>query len=197
MSPPTPRDPIEAKRIQREQWSISAIGWNRWWGIFERGAQVVNDALCEMARVGEGQRVLDLASGLGEPAFTAGRRVGDRGSVVGIDLAPQMVAFARERAIERAVANVTFEEGDGENLQVAPASFDVALSRWGLMLMPESVRGAQSVWRALVPGARFATAVWSEARTVPFIAVPQALAQREGLVPQLDLDAPEIGRAHV
>jgi ubiquinone/menaquinone biosynthesis C-methylase UbiE len=183
-------DPAEMKRVQREQWSLAANAWNRWWRVFEDGAQVVNEALCDLARLQPGQRVLDLASGLGEPAFTAGRRVGASGAVLGIDLAPQMVAFARERALERKVANVRFEEGDGENLEVDPGSFDAALSRWGLMLMPEPVRGARSVRRALKPGALFAAAVWSTADEVPFIAVPQRVAETVLGVPPPAPDAP-------
>jgi ubiquinone/menaquinone biosynthesis C-methylase UbiE len=183
-------DPAEFKRTQREAWSLSAIGWNRWWRVFEDGAQVVNDELCDLARLRAGQRVLDLASGLGEPSFTAGRRVGARGSVLGVDLAPQMVAFARERALERGAANVRFEEGDGEDLQVEPLSFDAAVSRWGLMLMPEPVRAARCVRRALKPGSFFAAAVWSSPDEVPFIAVPQRVAERELGLPPPDATTP-------
>jgi ubiquinone/menaquinone biosynthesis C-methylase UbiE len=177
-------DSAEMKRTMREQWSISAIAWDHWWGVFERGAQVVNDALCDMARLSSGQRVLDLASGLGEPSFTAARRVGPRGLVVGFDLAAQMVAFASQRARERGIDNVRFVEADGERLGVGDASFDVAVSRWGLMLMPDPLLGARSVCRAVKPGARFAAAVWSTPDEVPFIALAGRIAERElGVAP--------------
>jgi len=180
----TPNELAELKRVQREQWSVSAHGWNRWWGVFESGAQVVNDALCDMAQISAGQRVLDLACGLGEPSFSAARRVGEHGLVTGVDLAAQMVAFASERAVERGAQNVRFVEGDGENLTFPDASFDVAVCRWGLMLMPTPLLGARSVHRVLVDGARFATAVWSGPEHVPFIALPQSIAEREaGVAP--------------
>jgi ubiquinone/menaquinone biosynthesis C-methylase UbiE len=183
-------DPVEMKRMQRDQWSLAASAWLRWFGVFERGAQTVNDALCDMAKLNPGQRVLDLASGLGEPSLTAARRVLPGGTVLGIDLAPQMVAFARERALERKITNAKFEEGDGEDLRVEPHSFDVALSRWGLMLMPDPPRAAANVRRALKPKALFAAAVWSTPDEVPFISVPQRVAMRELDLPPPDPDAP-------
>jgi ubiquinone/menaquinone biosynthesis C-methylase UbiE len=191
-----PVDPLsasidaEAKRIQRDQWNVAASAWLRWWSVFEGGAQVVNDELCDMARIGPSMSVLDLASGLGEPAISAARRVGRRGSVLGVDLSPQMVAFARERAAEAAATNVRFEEGDGEDLRVEPASFDAALSRWGLMLMPRPDRAAAGVRRALKAGGSFAAAVWSTPDEVPFIAVPHGIAQRELGIPPPDPDTP-------
>jgi SAM-dependent methyltransferase len=186
----TSPDPIEMKRIQRDQWSLAASAWLRWFSVFEDGAQTVNDALCDMARLKPGQRVLDLASGLGEPSLTAARKVAPGGSVLGIDLAPQMVAFARERALERRIANAKFEEGDGEDLRVGEHTFDVALSRWGLMLMPDPARAAASLRRALKPGALFAAAVWSTPDEVPFISMPQQVAIRELSLPPPDPDAP-------
>ena len=91
----TPNELAELKRVQREQWSVSAHGWNRWWSVFESGAQVVNDALCDMAQLSAGQRVLDLACGLGEPSFSAARRVGEHGLVTGVAF-----AFTRGSIVE-------------------------------------------------------------------------------------------------
>ncbi|HXH11770.1 MAG TPA: hypothetical protein VNP04_18655 [Alphaproteobacteria bacterium] len=73
------------KETQRHEWGQSAAGWKQYWQIWERGAQCVNDRLVELAAIQPGYRVLDIASGLGEPALTAARKVGAGGKV---DLPP-------------------------------------------------------------------------------------------------------------
>ncbi len=176
-------DPREFKATQRETWDSVAAGWRRWWRIFEAGAQSVNVRLVELAEIRPGHRVLDIATGIGEPALTAARQVGERGRVVATDLAPQMLAVARERVLEEGFGNVELVEADAENLALEPESFDAATCRWGLMLMLDPVAACRGIRRTLKPGARFAAAVWGEAERVPFIAIPIAIAQREAGLP--------------
>lgn len=179
MTLPTPIDPNQFKATQREVWSAVAGGWKKWWLQFEAGAQPVNERLVALARVKPGMRVLDVATGIGEPALTAARAVGPKGSVLGTDLAPPMIALAGERAREAKVTHIEFREMDAEKLELEPASFDAALSRWGIMLMLDSLAALRGIHRALKPGARLAVAVWGVAETVPFIAIPAQAAIRE------------------
>src|SRR5215470_148701 len=125
-------DPMALKAQQSKQWNEVAQGWRRRWATFERDAQPLSDRLTELAHVAPGQRVLDVATGIGEPALTVARRVGPRGSVVAIDQAPQMLAMARERTGAAGVENIEFVEGDAETLVLEPASFGAVVSRWGL-----------------------------------------------------------------
>src|SRR5215470_5906029 len=134
-----PRDPAVWKRQQREQWSHVAQGWQRRWVAFERDAQPLSDRLMELAHIAPGQRVLDVATGIGEPAMTAARRVGPAGSVVAIDQAAEMLAVALERMQAGGVENIEFVEGDAETLVVEPASFDAVVSRWGLLFFQDPV----------------------------------------------------------
>lgn len=184
----TPSDP--AKSTYRDQWDVSADAWNTWWHVFERSVQVLSDELVARAGLVPGERVLDLACGLGEPSFTAARRVGEHGRILGVDLSPRMITLAREKARQRGVSHVTFEVGDGEDLQVPDASFDAAVSRFGLMLLPRPELGARHLLRALKPGGRLAAAVWAGPEHNPFFSVPQSVAERLGLAPPLDLDVP-------
>ena len=64
---------------QRKNWGNVAAGWKKWWKTFEKGGQKVSDKLVELAAVETGQRVLDIATGIGEPALTACRKIGDSG----------------------------------------------------------------------------------------------------------------------
>ena len=94
-------DPVLYKNKQRQQWNQVAVGWRRWWPLFERGAQGASEQLVEMAQLQPGQRVLDIATGVGEPALTAARRVGPTGQVIATDQAQQMLTIAQKNAPAR------------------------------------------------------------------------------------------------
>src|SRR5688500_15240530 len=86
------------KAQQRQIWDNAAAGWQAWWETIERGAQKVNDKIVELAEIKSGDRVLDIATGIGEPAVTAAKKVMPSGKVVATDISPQMLAIAQTRA---------------------------------------------------------------------------------------------------
>jgi SAM-dependent methyltransferase len=137
----------------------------------------VNARLVELAGVTPGARVLDVATGLGEPAISAARAVGPRGRVVGVDFSPGMLARAGERVRAAGLANVELLEQDAHALDLEDASFDAAVSRWGLMLLLDPPLALREIRRVLRPGARLAAAVWAGADEVPFIALPGRVAR--------------------
>jgi SAM-dependent methyltransferase len=152
--------------------------------VFERSAQHVSDRLVELAGVKPGARVLDVATGNGEPALTAARRAGAGGHVIATDQSDGMLAIARERAAALGIANVEFRQTDGETLAVAERDFDAIVCRWGLMFMPD-VKGALREMRGrLREGGRFATSVWATADKVPMISLgAEAVRRLAGLPP--------------
>src|SRR3984957_3333091 len=97
---------LKIKGQQKAAWDDSAAGWKRWWPTFERSAQLVNDRLVELAGVRAGNRVIDIATGSGEPALTCARVVGPSGRVVAVDMSPGMLAIARERIDAAGLAQV-------------------------------------------------------------------------------------------
>jgi SAM-dependent methyltransferase len=175
-----PDEDVSARALstERARWDAVAAGWRHWWPTFERAAQVVSDHLVEAADVRDGDRVLDVATGIGEPAVTAARRVGPAGRVVATDLSPRMLAIARERATALGLPNILFHETDGESLAVGESEFAAALCRWGLMLFGDCERTAERVHQLLAPGGRFAAAVWSTPERVPFISLGTTTAAR-------------------
>lgn len=168
----TQRDPSAWKRQQREQWSNVAQGWRRRCVAFERGAKPLSDRMMELAHIAPGHRVLDVATGIGEPAMTAARLVGPSGRVVAIDQAPQMLEVARERTQAAGIQTIEFVEGDAEAVDLPPASFNAVVSRWGLMFFHDPVGALSRLRNTLVPGGCIAVAVWGEPSQVPMISLP-------------------------
>ena len=148
-------------------WSKTAAGWRKWFHLVESAAQPVSDALVEMADVREGHRVLDLATGLGEPAVTAARRVGPMGHVLATDRTQAMLDFGIERAGAEKLGNIEFRIMDMTAIDVPRNSFDATLCRWGLMFVPDLVAVLSAIRQVLKPDARFATAVWGPPERAP------------------------------
>lgn len=151
-------DPELFKAEQRANWDAASTGALRFREELETGLAPVTGRLLQLADLRAGQSVIDLATGYGEPALTAAKRVGPAGRVVGVDISPAMVAAARARAD---VGNVTFIVGDFESLSDTGGPFDVVLSRFGLMLAVDHVGTFRSIRRILVPDGVLAAAVWA------------------------------------
>ncbi|HSY78416.1 MAG TPA: class I SAM-dependent methyltransferase, partial [Verrucomicrobiae bacterium] len=184
-------DDLKIKGQQKAAWNDSAEGWKKWWPTFERAAQVVNDRLVALANVRAGNRVLDIATGSGEPALTAARAVGQSGRVVAVDMSPGMLAIARERIDAAGLTNVDLVESDAESLRLDPHSFDAVLCRWGLMFMPDLDGVVRGMHRALKPGGHFAAAVWSVADKVPMLGLARDAIQRiTGITPPPNAPGP-------
>ncbi len=179
-----PFDTAQLKAEQRRSWDESAAGWNRSWEMFERAAQHVSDRLIELARIKPGQRVLDVATGNGEPALTVARRIGPLGHVVATDHSAGMLKFARERAAAAGLSNIEFLQMDAEALDLPENSFDAILSRWGLMFLPDLAGALARMRKLLVPGGRLAASVWSSAPKVPMIGLVEGVRKQFGLLPQ-------------
>jgi SAM-dependent methyltransferase len=179
----SPLDPQEFKTAQKAGWATAADGWRKWRHRFEPATADLNRKLVEIAGVRPGHRVLDVASGIGDPALEVARTTGAKGSVVATDFSPEMLAVARERAQAEGLGNLETRIADAEKLDLPAASFDAATCRWCVMLVLDPAAVCKGVRRALKPDARFATAVWSEPEKVPFLAIPAMVAMREAGLP--------------
>ena len=107
-----------------------------------------------LGRLAPGERVLDVGSGSGTDSLVAAWMVGPSGSVTGIDMTPEMLDKARAGAIESRLENVTFVEGDAENLPFADETFDVVISNGVIDLVPDKDAVFSELRRVLVPGGR-------------------------------------------
>ncbi|HYM76700.1 MAG TPA: class I SAM-dependent methyltransferase [Candidatus Dormibacteraeota bacterium] len=122
--------------------------------------QPVTDALVEYAQPASGMRVLDLASGTGEPAISLAGRVGPQGHVTALDLSADLLGIARKRAGARGLTNFTIQQADAHSLPFPDNSFDLATSRFGVMFFRDVDLAMRELLRVLRPGARACFLAW-------------------------------------
>ncbi len=175
---------------QRQVWDEAAREFSDAAAIAAPAGEIISERLIALAHVTAGQRVLDIATGAGDPALTAARAVGPSGSVVGIDHAPQMIAMARQRATAAGLSNVTFIEGDARALALPAQSFDAVLSRWGLMFFLPLLPALEGFRQVLRPGGYLAAAVWGAPQQVPLISASCAAVMEQLGRPLPPPDAP-------
>ncbi|MHB8532036.1 MAG: class I SAM-dependent methyltransferase, partial [Solirubrobacteraceae bacterium] len=120
-------DAEEHRRSSREAWEDAASGWRRSRETISRFAEPVSRRLLDAVDLQPGQRVLELAAGLGELGAQAAKRVLPGGSVVVSDQAETMLEGARELAAELGVENVEFRELNAEWIDFPLACFDAVL----------------------------------------------------------------------
>jgi len=172
------------REAQHKHWDSAAVGWMEWSEFNDRADRHISERLVELAGVRSGSRVLDVAAGYGEPALTAARRAGPEGSVVATDISAEMLAFGRERAAAAGLGNVEFVESDASSLEFPRASFDAAVSRWGIIFEPDAEAAARRIRTFLKQGARMAIASWGEPDQVPFLSIPmRTTMERLGVPP--------------
>ena len=164
-------DPERVRREQREFWNAAAPGWKQMFILLDRAAQHVSDRIVELAKIKRGDRVLDIATGSGEPGITAARKVGASGSVVATDMSPAMLALARDRATALGISNIRFVETGAEALAIDERDFNAIVCRWGLMFVPDLNLAARRIYELLAKGGGFATAVWGAPEKVPMISL--------------------------
>jgi ubiquinone/menaquinone biosynthesis C-methylase UbiE len=174
---------IDSKQYKEELshgYDNAAPGWQKWWKTIETATQEVSKRLVELAQIKPGSRVLDIATGIGEPALTAAKQVGSSGHIFAIDISPRMLSFAKERAISLGLQEIVeFKEGDAETIDLPSSTFDAALCRWGLMFLPNPEVGLSKIYESLVKGGHLAAAVWASPEKVPFISVPMNIVLKE------------------
>src|SRR5438445_6305496 len=132
------------------QWghSYRLIASEKWKAKSAAMGRDVTEALVDYARPTPGMKILDLASGTGEPAITLASRIGPEDQVVALDLSPELLQIAEERGRERHLTNLTTRQSDAKNLPFPAQSFDLITRRFGVLFLDEaSVCGGLRVLR--------------------------------------------------
>lgn len=180
-------DAAAFKATTRAQWQEAAEAWHRWGPVVGSWLGDATEAMFDMAAIGPGSRVLDVAAGAGEQSIRAARRVLPGGRVLATDIAPALLERAVADASDAGLTNVEVREIDGEALDALPArAFDAAVSRVGLIYFPDRRRAVEGMRRALRPGGRVAAVVYSTPDRNPFFSIPvRIIRERAELPPPL------------
>jgi SAM-dependent methyltransferase len=176
-------DPNEHRAASLENWEAAASGWVRRQEQLRELGRPVSEWLIDALAPQPGQRVLELAAGLGETGMLAAELVAPFGSVLISDQSQAMIDGARERASQLGLGNVDFQVLNAEWLDLPLASFDGVLCRWGYMLMADPATALSESRRVLTPGGRIALAVWDSLDANPWAQLPGIELRERGLTP--------------
>ncbi|CAN7653225.1 class I SAM-dependent methyltransferase [Variovorax sp. LjRoot84] len=143
--------------------------------VIDQVLEPFEDLLVEAVRAGPGQQVLDVGCGTGSTTLAVARLLGATGHCIGVDISDPLIAAARARA-EREDTPASFIRADAQIHAFEPASFDLIMSRFGVMFFDHPVLAFANLRRAARDDARLRFIVWRSAAENPFMTTAERAA---------------------
>ena len=183
--------PDDFRLQSRKRWDAQAAGWEAQRDALRTSTMPVSAWLIDALDPQPGQTLLELAAGTADTGLLAAELVAPTGEVVVSDFSVEMLAAARRRAEELGVSNARFKQIDAEtSIDVAAASIDGVLCRWGFMLMAEPGVALSGARRVLKPGGRLSLAAWAGPEANRWSSLPSEALVERGLTEAPDPAAP-------
>jgi SAM-dependent methyltransferase len=162
-----------------------AAHWLNHEARYEAMLSPFTEHLLQAGAVNCADRVLDVGCGCGS-STRAAARLAAHGHTLGVDLSHELLSRARCRARQQGLVNVRFEHADAQVHAFPSPSFDVAISRFGVMFFEEPTVAFSNLARSIRPGGRLAVVCWAGALDNEWLAVPGAAAAEHVPLPDLD-----------
>lgn len=176
-----------AVKLTAHDWAGEAgMGWLAQLDLFESMIEPIGRALLAQAAYASGEKVVDVGCGGGWTTREIAAAVGNTGLALGLDLSPDLVTTASERAQRAGLANIHFSQGDAAAAMPEQAPFDRLFSRFGTMFFPEPYRAFANLHRMLRDGGRLDIAVWAAIADNPWQRSVMATIRRH-----IDLPTPQ------
>ena len=177
----------EIRDQQRASWNKFSPGWKKWDTLTMDFLKPMGDAIIASIQPSGSDKVLDIATGTGEPGLTIAGML-PNGEVILTDLAEDMIAIARDNAEKRGLRNVQAMACDVSELPFPDNHFDAISCRMGFMFFPDMQLAANEMARVLKPGGRIATSVWDGPEKNYWITATMGVVNRH-----MELPAPPPG----
>ena len=172
---------------QKATWNKFSSGWKKWDSFNMDFLRPMGDAIMNYLQIKDGDLVLDIATGTGEPGLTIAALT-PKGKVTGTDLSEDMLSIAQIHAATKGIKNYETKVADVCELPFADNSFDAISCRIVFMFFPDMQLAAREMLRVLKPGGRMSTSVWGSAEKNPWIAMMTNTLNRN-----MDIPAPPPG----
>jgi ubiquinone/menaquinone biosynthesis C-methylase UbiE len=186
-------NPGEQKKAL-EAWQTSARYWDKYRVLIAQMFAPLTSGLVEEARIGIGQKVLDIGGGSGEPSLAISSIVGPTGSVMYTDPVAGMVETAQAEAGRRGLTNIHFRQCSADDLPFDDRAFDVAVSRLSAMFFVDPVTGVREALRVIVEDGYVSFVVWGPKEANPFFSSVNDVVDKFVESPDQDPDAPDAFR---
>jgi len=166
--------------------NMSSTDWNsfartnasdRWRRQSAMMGAPLTELIVEEAHIELGMRVLDIASGTGEPAISIATLLAGTGKVTATDISPEPLKVGEGRAQQRKLTNIRFQLADAHQLPFDDASFDRVTSRLGLMFFADLPKALREIHRVIKPGGRFTAVAWGPIKQ-PYLDTTIAVVQK-------------------
>jgi len=187
-------NPEQQSKKTLDAWQISAQYWDKYRTLIAQMFAPLTAALIEEARIGVGQKVLDIGGGSGEPSLTISGIVGPTGSVMFTDPVAGMFETAQAEAGRRDLTNIQFKQCSGDDLPFADDTFDVAVGRLSVMFFADPATGVREALRVIRNGGHVSFAVWGPKEANPFFSTVNDVVDRFVESPEEHPDAPDAFR---
>ena len=164
MSAPDPAKIQKFRENLHLEWTgdRTVAAWRKWHAQIAAFTKGATEAILESSRLRPGMRVLDLASGVGDPALSIAAEVAPNGRVIATDLGPGMISLAEELARKKGLTNIEFREASAESLPFPDGTYDVLTCRFGIMFFPDLPKALRECLRVLKPGGRAVFVAWGK-----------------------------------